>query len=61
MYEKFGFREIDGDELPKYFRRLKKVAGAFAMLAGQGEYLMVMVRDNLQGSRDAGSGGEARA
>ena len=44
MYEKFGFREIHEEKMPKYFRRLKKVAGVFEMLAGQGEYMMVMKR-----------------
>ncbi len=45
MYEKFGFREIGEDEMPPYFRRLKRVTGVMGFLSRGDQYLAVMKRD----------------
>lgn len=42
FYEKFGFRALDRDEMPVYFRRVTQVAGLIAALASAGETLLVM-------------------
>jgi N-acetylglutamate synthase-like GNAT family acetyltransferase len=42
MYEKFGFRVLDGDETPPYYRRLQRLAGALMELARRNETLLVM-------------------
>jgi N-acetylglutamate synthase-like GNAT family acetyltransferase len=45
LYEKFGFSEVGMDEKqPVYFRRVRRLASVFHMLAKTGEYLAVMVR-----------------
>ena len=44
MYEKFGFRALGEDEMPKYFRRVSKLAGFVEPLRKRGEKLLVMVR-----------------
>ena len=49
FYVQFGFREIDGDELTPYFRRLKKMAKAMMWLDQQGRSLWVMKRDAPDG------------
>jgi amino-acid N-acetyltransferase len=43
LYEKFGFCEIR-DDLPPYFRRLSRIAGALIFAARSTEYLAVMRR-----------------
>lgn len=46
FYEKFGFRVVAGAELPKYFRRLSKVAGLFSALGMmRGKKMLVMQLD----------------
>ena len=45
FYEKFGFRGISGDELPKYFRRISKIAGLVSALHLIQDKLLVMVLD----------------
>ena len=45
FYEKFGFRTIRGDELPKYFRRLTKVAGLVKVVTLMQEEMLVMKLD----------------
>jgi N-acetylglutamate synthase-like GNAT family acetyltransferase len=45
FYEKFGFRMVSGDELPKYFRRLSKVAGFVNALNILQEKMLVMKLD----------------
>jgi N-acetylglutamate synthase-like GNAT family acetyltransferase len=45
FYEKFGFRAISGDELPKYFRRLSKVAGLVNALHIIQDTMLVMKLD----------------
>lgn len=45
MYEKFGFRVLDRDEMPRYFQRVSKLAGFVELLRRQGEKLLIMGRD----------------
>jgi len=42
LYEKFGFRAISYDEMPRYFRRISKLAGLVTTLARREERLLVM-------------------
>lgn len=42
LYEKFGFRALEPDELPPYYRRLQRLAGLLVGLARRGETLLVM-------------------
>lgn len=42
LYEKFGFRTIDYDEMPRYFQRISKLAALAASLNRYGERLLVM-------------------
>ncbi len=42
MYEKFGFRTLEMDEMPVYYRRLQRLAGAFMELSRRKETLLVM-------------------
>ncbi len=44
MYEKFGFRAIEEDEMPRYFRKVSKLAGILEALRRDGEGLAVMKR-----------------
>ena len=43
LYEKFGFRALDYDKMPRYFQRVSKVTGILEPLRKQGESLLVMV------------------
>jgi N-acetylglutamate synthase-like GNAT family acetyltransferase len=42
LYEKFGFRSISYDEMPRYFRRISKLAGLANKLAHSNESLLIM-------------------
>ncbi len=42
LYEKFGFRELPYDEMPRYFQRMSKLAGLVAALARREERLLIM-------------------
>jgi N-acetylglutamate synthase-like GNAT family acetyltransferase len=42
LYEKFGFRPVLYDEMPRYFQRISKVTGLLATLARRDERLLVM-------------------
>ena len=42
LYEKFGFQEIQYEEMPRYFQRISKLAGLVTSLAHREERLMVM-------------------
>lgn len=42
MYEKFGFRSIAEDQMPKYFRRIKKLFAVADVFRKSGEELLVM-------------------
>lgn len=45
FYESFGFRAVKENEMTPYFRRLKKVAGAFELLSRGDVTLSVMKRE----------------
>jgi N-acetylglutamate synthase-like GNAT family acetyltransferase len=42
FYEKFGFRGISYEEMPRYFQRISKLAGLVTTLAHREERLLVM-------------------
>jgi len=42
LYEKFGFRAISYEEMPRYFQRLSKLAGLVERLARRKEHLLIM-------------------
>jgi amino-acid N-acetyltransferase len=42
FYEKFGFRGISYEEMPRYFQRMSKLAGLVTTLARREERLLVM-------------------
>jgi N-acetylglutamate synthase-like GNAT family acetyltransferase len=42
LYEKFGFRAIAYEEMPRYFQRISKLAGLATSLAHREERLLVM-------------------
>ena len=42
LYEKFGFRSISYDEMPRYFQRISKLAGWVTTLAHREEHLLIM-------------------
>lgn len=42
LYEKFGFRTIAYDEMPRYFQRISRLAGLVTSLARREEHLLVM-------------------
>ncbi|HXD12193.1 MAG TPA: GNAT family N-acetyltransferase [Anaerolineales bacterium] len=42
LYEKFGFRALAYDEMPRYFQRISKLTGLATTLARREESLLVM-------------------
>lgn len=42
LYEKFGFRGISYEEMPRYFQRISKLAGLVTTLAQREERLLIM-------------------
>lgn len=42
LYQKFGFRALQADEMPAYYRRLRRLAGLLMELARGSESLLVM-------------------
>jgi len=42
LYEKFGFRGVAYEEMPRYFQRIAKLAGLAEALMKSGEGLLVM-------------------
>ena len=42
FYEKFGFRGISYEEMPRYFQRMSKLAGLVTTLARREEHLLIM-------------------
>jgi len=42
LYEKFGFRTISYEEMPRYYQRISKLAGLLTTLAQREERLLVM-------------------
>ncbi len=45
MYEKFGFQSIQMDEMPPYFKHLKRLAVFLRLIFRQADQLLVMRRD----------------
>jgi N-acetylglutamate synthase-like GNAT family acetyltransferase len=45
LYEKFGFRAIPSEKMPRFFRRISRLAGLLGSLAREGTSLLVMKRD----------------
>ena len=45
LYGKFGFRQVPSDQLPRYFRRISRLAGVLDRLRSEGGSLLVMKRD----------------
>jgi amino-acid N-acetyltransferase len=43
FYEKFGFRVLDTDEIPRYYLRLQRIIGALTHLTLRNETLFVMM------------------
>ncbi|HNB54231.1 MAG TPA: hypothetical protein PK530_19945, partial [Anaerolineales bacterium] len=44
FYEKFGFRTVDDNQLPPYFRRIKSLTKIAEFVMQDGELLLVMHR-----------------
>ncbi len=44
LYEKFGFRVLAAEEMPKYFRRISRLVGFIEPLRKEGVTLLVMGR-----------------
>jgi N-acetylglutamate synthase-like GNAT family acetyltransferase len=42
FYERFGFRAIPYEEMPRYFQRMSKLAGLATTLARREEHLLIM-------------------
>jgi N-acetylglutamate synthase-like GNAT family acetyltransferase len=42
LYEKFGFRAIPYEDMPRYFQRISKLAGLVTTLARREEHLLIM-------------------
>ena len=42
LYEKFGFRAISYEEMPRYFQRISKLAGLASTLARHDERILIM-------------------
>jgi N-acetylglutamate synthase-like GNAT family acetyltransferase len=42
LYEKFGFRGIDYEDMPRYFQRITRLAGLADVLMRSGDGLLVM-------------------
>lgn len=45
LYEKFGFRVIQAEEMPRYFRKVSRLAGLLEALRREAEGLVVMRRE----------------
>ncbi len=49
FYERFGFLPVEGEDLPPYFKRMKRLARLIKSLEKNGEALLVMKRLNESG------------
>jgi N-acetylglutamate synthase-like GNAT family acetyltransferase len=47
LYQEFGFRAIELDEMPPYFRRLIRLGRVFLHVSGDGRKVLVMKRDGV--------------
>ncbi len=45
FYDKFGFQSVDGNALPRYFRRILRLSKIGRVLMPRGQYLMIMKRE----------------
>lgn len=45
LYKKFGFQAIQVEEMPRYFRKISRLAGLVEVLRRDGESLLVMKRE----------------
>lgn len=45
LYQEFGFRTVEVDEMTPFFRRLVRLAKPFLLLGGGGRKLLVMKRE----------------
>lgn len=45
FYEKFGFRRVEPGQMPPYFRRISRVAGALLAFSRPDDRLLVMVKE----------------
>ena len=48
FYTRFGFKAIEQQEMPPYFRRISRLMKALGILHVVGERLLVMKRENLE-------------
>ena len=48
FYTRFGFKAIEQQEMPPYFRRISRLMKALGVLRVVGERLLVMKRENLE-------------
>jgi N-acetylglutamate synthase-like GNAT family acetyltransferase len=44
LYEKFGFKTIRRDEMPRYFQRIMRLMGLFEIMRSDGEGALIMKR-----------------
>jgi N-acetylglutamate synthase-like GNAT family acetyltransferase len=44
-YTRFGFQAISRDEMPRYFRRISRIAGVFGLFVSSDSRLVVMRRE----------------
>jgi len=44
LYEKFGFRTVPKDDLPRYFKRIMRLMGLFEIMSSDGEGGLIMKR-----------------
>jgi N-acetylglutamate synthase-like GNAT family acetyltransferase len=45
LYQKYGFEIVNSHEVPRYYRRLQRLAGIFMGLSGINDHLLVMKLD----------------
>jgi amino-acid N-acetyltransferase len=48
FYTRFGFKAIEQQEMPSYFRRISRLMNALGVLHVVGERLLVMKRENVE-------------
>ena len=44
LYEKFGFRPVDQEDMPRYFRMISRLAAVVNRFRSTDEYLLVLFR-----------------
>ncbi len=48
FYERFGFEGVQQADMPRYFRRISRLAGLAELLMREGEQLLVMKRGEMK-------------